>query len=86
MGRKKETDPESLPEGSFTVIPGVGIGVVVRKKVPIYEHSMKRRGYPCPEEFGMEVELLTGGDLGGNIKLVCKRCYSTEVIEDLREE
>jgi hypothetical protein len=82
MSRQRETNPDNLPEGPFNVIPGVGIVRVVRKKVSILEHIARRGGFPCPEAFGMEVELLRGGD----INLVCSRCFRGGVIEDVGEE
>lgn len=77
MSRQKEIDLESLPKGPFTLIPGVGIVKVIREKVPIFEHTGRRRGFPCPELYGLEVELLKGGEF----ELVCRRCFRSGVIE-----
>jgi len=66
-----------LEEG-IVVIPGVGVGKILRTGVPIHEHLSKVSGRPCHNASAVEVLFAKGVR-----RLVCdtKECLNTGVME-----
>lgn len=72
MTKIVESDPDNRQfEDYLEVIPRVGEVMVLRREVPILEHTSGMRGRQCLGELGMEVEF----PQGKGTTIVCSKCY-----------